>query len=49
VTNIEQLKRLAAGLYELLNNPETGIAAWHQAVHQKIDEIAAFHEDEDKS
>lgn len=45
MSNIEELKILSKRLYELLNQPEPGVSAWHEAVHNKIDEIAAFHKE----
>ncbi len=45
-TNAKLLES-ARRLVELLENPEGGCLTWHEAVHQRIDEIAAWHKDEE--
>ena len=43
MSNIEELKQLSEKLTALLTEPELGCTMWHEAVHEKIDQIAAFH------
>ena len=45
MSNIEELKILSKQLYDLLDKPESGLCSWHEAVHDYIDKIAAFHND----
>ena len=45
MSNIDELKQLSKELFKLLDDPAPGSQGWHEAVHDKIRKIAAFHED----
>ncbi len=41
-SNIDKLKETTKSLLILLENPQPGCFTWHEAIHEKCDQIAYY-------